>query len=129
MGLAVGPQTKKVNQHTSNKLGEQQQCMTCLYLSIIKRIWIWLLFLSPLSLMPNISLTHTILELCRRNSEEPMSSLAILAPYKFTTDGQRSLKDILSENLKDENSTMNHIKIWKRIFQAEEIANAKALRQ
>lgn len=58
-----------------------------------------------------------------------MSSLAILAPYKFTTDGQRSLKDTLSENLKDENSTMNHIKIWKRIFQAEEIANAKALRQ
>ena len=58
-----------------------------------------------------------------------MISLAILAPYKFTTDGQRSLKDILSENLKDENSTMNHIKIWKRIFQAEEIANAKALRQ
>lgn len=58
-----------------------------------------------------------------------MSSLAILAPYKFTTEGQRSLKDILAENLKDENSTMNHIKIWKRIFQAEEIANAKALRQ
>ena len=53
-----------------------------------------------------------------------MSSLAILAPYKFTTDGQRSLKDIFSENLNDENSTMNHIKIWKRILQAEEIANA-----
>ena len=48
MGLAFGLQTKKVNWQISNKLGEQQQCMPRLELSIIKRLWIWLLSLSPL---------------------------------------------------------------------------------
>lgn len=54
VGLAVGPQTKNMSQQISNNVGEQQQCMPFVDLSIIKRIWIWLLYFCLISLAPNV---------------------------------------------------------------------------
>lgn len=55
--LVFGPQTKKISQKISDNVGELQQCVACLELSIIKRNWIWLLNFCLLNLTPHNSCT------------------------------------------------------------------------